>query len=256
MSRYIRPKQPGATVFFTVALVDRGSNILVRHVDVLRQAVRITRNKRPFRIEAWVVLPDHMHCVWTLPEGDSDFSTRMGAIKAQFTRDVRRSGFTPTQPPRNDYGANAGRVRHGGPYEARVGVNPDLRGEAPIWQKRFWEHHIRDEADFRAHVRYCWINPVKHGLVESPGDWPYSSFHRDGGGAVLVGGVHPADVGWSGGWRGEPRPTGCYSVSTFAIQIVLIKNSCDLLTFCKDPNLIIQVVVGQEVKITALPNNR
>ncbi|MEZ5730731.1 MAG: transposase [Paracoccaceae bacterium] len=181
MSRYIRPKVPGATVFFTVALADRGSDLLVTEVECLRQAVRATRAERPFAINAWVVLPDHMHCVWTLPERDADFSVRMAAIKARFSRDIRRSGFTPTLPPRNGYGANAGRVRRGGAYEERVGVNPDLRGEAPIWQKRFWEHHIRDEADYQAHVRYCWINPVKHGLVERPEDWPYSSYHRDGG---------------------------------------------------------------------------
>jgi putative transposase len=96
MSRYIRPKVPGACVFFTVNLVDRGVDTLVRHVDVLRQAVAVTHAKRPFGIDAWVVLPDHMHCVWTLPEGDSDYSTRMASIKAQFTRDIRRSGFTPT----------------------------------------------------------------------------------------------------------------------------------------------------------------
>lgn len=184
MSRYIRPKVPGAVVFFTVALVDRGADTLVRHVDVLRQAVAVTKGKRPFGIDAWVVLPDHMHCVWTLPEGDCDYSSRMAAIKARFTRDVRRSGFTPTPLPRNGYGANAGRVRRGGAYEERVGVNPDLRGEAPIWQKRFWEHHIRGDEDFAAHVRYCWINPVKHGLVGHPREWPYSSWHRDAGGAV------------------------------------------------------------------------
>ena len=184
MSAYVRPKVPGACVFFTVNLVDRGEDTLVRHVDVLRQAVAVTRAKRLFKIDAWVVLPDHMHCVWTLPEGDCDYSGRMASIKAQFTRDVRRSGFTPTLPPKNEYGANAGRVRRGGAYEDRVGVNPDLRGEAPIWQKRFWEHHIRGDADFAAHMRYCWINPVKHGLVGHPKEWPYSSWHRDAGGAV------------------------------------------------------------------------
>jgi putative transposase len=180
MSHYLRPRIPGAAVFFTVALADRGSDLLLREVAVLREAVRATLAERWFGIDAWVVLPDHMHCVWTLPEGDADFSTRMGAIKGRFAREVRRSGFTPTLPPRNPYGANAGRVRRGGPYEERVGVNPDLRGEAPVWQKRFWEHHIRDDQDFRNHVRYCWINPVKHGLVERPEDWPYSSYHRDG----------------------------------------------------------------------------
>lgn len=99
MSHYLRPRIPGAAVFFTVALADRGSDLLLREVAVLREAVRATLAERWFGIDAWVVLPDHMHCVWTLPEGDADFSTRMGAIKGRFAREVRRSGFTPTLPP-------------------------------------------------------------------------------------------------------------------------------------------------------------
>jgi putative transposase len=173
MSNYIRPKIPGAAVFFTVNLVDRGADTLVAHIDVLRQAVQTTRAKRPFKIDAWVVLPDHMHAVWTLPEGDADYSGRWREIKGQFSMMLRRSGRAPTHPPENPYGAVGGRQR--------VGARPDLRDEAPIWQKRFWEHHIRDEAAFAACVRYCWINPVKHGLVEHPKDWPYSSWHRDRG---------------------------------------------------------------------------
>jgi putative transposase len=189
MSRYIRPEVPGACVFFTVNLVDRGARTLVDHVDVLRQAVRVTKAERPFRIDAWVVLPDHMHAVWTLPEGDTDYSGRMAAIKARFTVGVRRSGFRPTLPERNGYGAKGGRVRV---VEERVGLKPDLRGgatgdvrrgnEASVWQKRFWEHHIRGDEDFAAAVRYCWINPVKHGLVGHPGEWPWSSWHRDAAG--------------------------------------------------------------------------
>jgi putative transposase len=203
MSLYIRPRAPGAVVFFTVALVDRGADTLVLYVDVLRQAVAMTRAKRPFGIDAWVVLPDHMHCVWTLPEGDADYSGRMASIKAQFTMGVRRSGFSPTHMARNSYGAVGGRDR--------VGLKPDLRGgecrgnEAPIWQKQFWEHHIRDDRDFATHVRYCWYNPVKHGLVEHPGEWRWSSWHRDGGGGVGRG------LGRRGS-RGEPRPTTCYFV--------------------------------------------
>ena len=133
MSRYIRPQQPGATVFFTVNLAQRGSNLLVDEIETLRRAVRMTRAERPCVIDAWVVLPDHMHCVWTLPEGDSDYSTRMGAIKARFSIMTRRAGFTPPipHPPRSAL----------------------RKGQVGIWQKRFWEHHIRDEADFRAHVR-------------------------------------------------------------------------------------------------------
>ena len=176
MPHYIRPKLPGACVFFTVNLVDRGADTMVRHVDVLRQAVAVTKGKRPFGIEAWVVLPDHMHCVWTLPEGDADYSGRWREIKGQFSMALRRSGRAPTHVADNPYGARGGRLR--------VGARPDLRDEAPIWQKRFWEHHIRNDEDFAAHVRYCWINPVKHGLAGHPREWPYSSWHRDAGGAV------------------------------------------------------------------------
>ena len=152
MPNYLRPRVPGATIFFTVALGERGSDLLVREVGRLRAAVQATRAERPFAIEAWVVLPVHLHCVWTLPEGDADFSTRWGAIKGRFSRGLR-----------------AGRRRSG--HEARR--------EKAVWQRRFWEHHIRGETDFVAHVRYCWDNPVKHGFVERPEDWPYSSIHRD-----------------------------------------------------------------------------
>ncbi len=153
MSSYLRPVRPGATIFFTAALADRRSDLLVRGVETLREAVRLTRSERPFRIDAWVVLPDHMHCVWTLPLGDADFSTRWSIIKARFSR---------AMPPSPRRASHVARREHG------------------LWQRRYWEHHVRDEDDYRAHVRYCWFNPVKHGLVEDPGDWPYSSYHRDG----------------------------------------------------------------------------
>ncbi len=144
--------------------------MLVEEIDRLRTAVRMTRTERPFGIDAFVVLPDHLHCVWTLPPGDCDYSTRWGAIKARFSMSIRRAGFTP--PARLP-------VVMSGEY---AGVNPGLRqdkGEVAIWQRRFWEHHIRDEADYWAHVRYCWMNPVKHGLVVRPEEWPYSSVHWD-----------------------------------------------------------------------------
>jgi len=162
-------------VFFTVTLAERGGDLLVREVAALREAVRATRAERPFGVDAWVVMPDHLHCVWALPEGDSDYSVRWGAIKARFTRAVRdsgRVGFHPTVAPDGS--------------RTMVGWNPTLRsasklrkGDAGVWQRRFWEHHIRDEADWRTHVEYCWFNPVKHGFVEDPGDWPYSSYTRD-----------------------------------------------------------------------------
>ena len=188
MSSYIRPRQPGASIFFTVALADRGARTLVDQVEALRQAVRATKAERPFRIDAWVVLPDHMHCVWTLPEGDADFSVRMAAIKARFTRALpgndRRVGFHPTMVEQE---GNVLVIRSDGGVEPHPTVNerPRTRSKAMkqdgrVWQRRFWEHHIRDDAAFAACVQYCWINPVKHGLAEHPKDWPYSSWHRDG----------------------------------------------------------------------------
>ncbi|WP_299851596.1 transposase [uncultured Roseovarius sp.] len=152
MSDYRRPDVTSATVFFTVALAQRGSGLLVSEIARLRTAVRATKAERPFAIDAWVVLPDHLHAVWTLPMGDADFSTRWRLIKSRFSRGVPK---------------------------ARTRASHDARCERGIWQRRFWEHHIRNEADYWAHVRYCWMNPVKHGLVERPQDWRYSSVHRD-----------------------------------------------------------------------------
>jgi putative transposase len=152
MSRYLRPRVPGASVFFTVTLTDRRSRLLVQEVAALRDAVRATRAERPFQIDAWVVLPDHLHALWTMPEDDADYSTRWRLIKTRFSR---RLPVGPLRPG----------------HEARQ--------ERGLWQRRFWERHIRNEADFAAHLRYCWGNPVKHGLVEKPEDWPYSSVHRD-----------------------------------------------------------------------------
>ncbi|QFT98913.1 hypothetical protein FIU85_16485 [Roseovarius sp. THAF8] len=170
MSNYLRPRVSGATVFFTVNLAERGSHLLVDDIERLRAAVRQTRAERPFKIDAWVVLPDHLHAIWTLPKGDADFSTRWGAIKARFSMDVRRAGFTP---PRRLPVVRSGRY---------AGVNPGLlkeKGEVAIWQRRFWEHHVRDDAEYAALMRYCWMNPVKHGFVAEPEDWAYSSVHRD-----------------------------------------------------------------------------
>ena len=161
MPNYIRPKISGATVFFTVNLADRSSTMLVDRIEDLRKAVRATRRERPFGIDAWVVLPDHMHCVWTLPKGDGDYSTRWKDIKCRFTKSV------------------------GG--ERQRSRSKVTKGEKGIWQRRFWDHHIRDNRDFENHVRYCWINPVKHGHVTRAADWPHSSIHRD----IRTGRVEP-----------------------------------------------------------------
>jgi putative transposase len=174
MPEYRRNRLPGAAYFFTVNLIDRRSDLLVVRIDALREAVRQARRRRPFHIDAWVVLPDHMHCLWTLPDGDSDFSNRWRDIKVRF---VKTLPGIERRPP--------------------VMVR---RGERGIWQRRFWEHTIRDDRDYAAHMDYIHFNPVKHGLVHSPVDWPFSSFWR-----CVVRGLYPPD--WLGG-APEPSETG------------------------------------------------
>ena len=150
--RYRRANAAGGTYFFTVNLADRSSRLLVERIEVLRQAVRTVKHRHAFDIVAWVVLPDHMHAVWTLPPDDAAFSTRWLLIKAGFSRAIA-----------------------GGETICSSRLN---KGERGIWQRRFWEHQIRDEDDLARHVDYVHINPVKHGHVAMAGEWPYSSIHR------------------------------------------------------------------------------
>ena len=171
MPDYRRNRVPGGTYFFTVNLRDRSSDLLTVHIHALREAVRNTRNHAPFHIDPWVVMPDHMHCVWTLPEGDADFPRRWHAIKAGFSNCLPDEG-TPT------------------PDMARLGY----RG---IWQRGYWEHTIRDDRDYAAHVDYTHFNPVKHGFVTDPAEWAYSSFRR-----CAAHGMYPA------GWGREAPGSG------------------------------------------------
>jgi REP-associated tyrosine transposase len=171
MPNYRRAFAPGASWFFTVNLLDRRSDLLTNRIDALREATRWTQARHPFHIDAVVVLPDHIHTVWTLPPEDTDFSMRWRLIKSHFAKSIPK-------------GERLSRVRQ-------------ARGERGIWQRRFWEHLIRDERDYGRHVEYCYINPVKHGLVDRVQDWPFSSFHRD----VGVG-LFPAD------WAGQAEAKG------------------------------------------------
>lgn len=150
MSNYIRPKISNTPVFFTLNLATRGTRLLVDNLEALRHAFTATMAERPFTINAIVILPDHLHTVWTLP--DTDYATRWRIIKARFSRALPKGHLRPSHVARKERG---------------------------VWQRRYWEHHIRGEADYRKHVEYCWLNPVKHGLVEKPTDWPHSSIHRD-----------------------------------------------------------------------------
>lgn len=151
MVGYRRNRIPGGTYFFTVTLADRRSQTLVEHIGLLRESFRRVRRERPFRIDAVVVLPDHLHTIWTLPEDDGDYPGRWRAIKIRFTHAAR---------------------------ERDVPLTSNAKGEYDLWQRRYWEHTIRDEDDLQRHVDYIHYNPVKHGLVKRVADWPFSSFHR------------------------------------------------------------------------------
>ena len=166
MPNYRRNRVPGGTYFFTVNLLHRKSALLTEHIAALRQAVRVVRQRQPFHIDAWVVLPDHMHAIWTLPPGDAEYSHRWRAIKKAFSKSI----------PNLEYRSLVRIKRH----------------ERGIWQRRFWEHTIVDEADYSAHMDYIHYNPVKHGWAQTVAEWPFSSFHR-----LVELGVYTADWGKS-----------------------------------------------------------
>ncbi len=171
MPDYRRAWHPGGTWFFTVNALERhGNDLLTRHVDLLREVVHEVRRRHPFAIHGWVVLPEHMHCILELPPGDTDFATRWRLIKADFSKKL--------------------------PATERRSTVRRTRGERGIWQRRYWEHLIRDEDDFRAHMDYLHFNPVKHGHVARVADWPHSTFYR-----WVAAGVYAAD--WAGSATGN-----------------------------------------------------
>ena len=169
MPHYVRAYVPGGSYFFTVTLLERHRRLLTEHVAALRAAFVSVRRQRPFHIDAIVVLPDHLHGLWTLPPDDADYSTRWRLIKAAFARTLA-------------------------PGE-RLSARRPQKGERGVWQRRFWEHALRDQRDFNIHCDYIHYNPVKHGHVTRVADWPHSSFHR-----FVENGIYPPD------WAGYPKP--------------------------------------------------
>ncbi len=162
MPRCIRAFVPGGTFFFTVGLLERRRRLLREYIDDLRAVFAAARARRPFTIDAIVMLPDHLHCLWTLPPGDCDFSGRWHEIKSRFSARI--------------------------PKGERLSSRRQRKGERGIWQRRYWEHVIRDPHDFERHFDYIHYNPVKHGHVGHVGDWPYSSFHL-----CVRRGIYPPD---------------------------------------------------------------
>ena len=151
MPDYRRARFDGSIYFFTVTLPDRSSSLLVSEIDRLRRAYRTVQHRYPFETVAVCILPDHLHAVWSLPSGDADFSTRWNGIKSGFSRGLEAMPRSPSKIVKREKG---------------------------IWQRRYWEHANRDEADLERHVDYIHFNPVKHGYVTRVVDWPHSSFHR------------------------------------------------------------------------------
>lgn len=166
MTNYRRAKILGAAYFFTVNLAERQRTILVDHIDLLKRSLLDEKKAHPFRINALVILPDHLHAVLTLPDGDADYSGRWRRVKAAFS-----AALPPTE---------------------RRSASRRSKGERGVWQRRFWEHLIRDEEDYARHVDYIHFNPVKHDHVMRVRDWPYSTFHR-----FVQEGKYPLD--WAGG---------------------------------------------------------
>ena len=151
MVNYRRSFIPGGTFFFTVTLQNRKLRLLVEKINLLKEAVQRVKVQHPFQIKAYVILPEHLHMIWELPAGDSNYSQRWKKIKTLFSKLVRKSGFELSKTRHNEY---------------------------LLWQRRFWEHVIRDDGDLSRHIDYIHFNPVKHGIVSRVCDWPYSSFHR------------------------------------------------------------------------------
>lgn len=165
MTDYRRNFVAGGSYFFTVAAADRSSQVLVDNMDLLRNAFLVVKRAMPFDLIAMSVMPEHLHCVWTLPAGDANYPTRWKKIKATFSRAL----------PKGE-GRSASRI---------------AKGERGIWQRRYWEHSLRDENDLCRHIDYIHYNPVKHGHVINVADWPYSTFHN-----YVLRGKYPID--WAG----------------------------------------------------------
>lgn len=180
MPNYIRRRDAGATYFFTIRLADRSGDMLTRRIALLRQCMRATLHRFPFRIDAITVLPATIHTLWTLPPGDDAYPARVAMLKSRFSRGC------PMPPDRS-----LAQIR---------------RGEKGIWQRRYWEHVIRDAEDYTRHRDLIYLSPVHAGLCPRPQDWRYTSLHRD----LRAGSLPPAPIGHGAGdlRLTGPTPTG------------------------------------------------
>lgn len=169
MPNFIRSQTTGAQFFFTLRLHDRHSNLLIREVDLLRSAMRKTKAHLPFEIDAIAILPAAIHMIWTLPTSDAGYGRRIAMLKSGFSR--------PLPMPEH---RTMAQIR---------------RAEKGIWQRRFWEHRIRDQEDFERHRDMIYLSPVHAGLCARPEDWAHTSLHRD----RKLGRPAPYPVGYGAG---------------------------------------------------------
>jgi putative transposase len=197
MSAYRRNHEPGGTYFFTVTIKDRHSNLLTQNIQKLKAAIEIVKQKTPFTIIALVVLPDHLHTIWQLPLGDSNYSKRWRQIKSEFSKRFAKTEY--------------------------INESRRKKNERGLWQRRYWEHTIINNEDLQKHIEYIHYNPVKHGYAKCAADWPYSTFHiyvKKGIYSKEWGTVGPhdglraessEDIRWSANpsyiTNGSPRPT-------------------------------------------------
>ncbi len=166
MRTYIRDKSKGGCYFFTINLYDRKSQLLIKYIDQFRQAYKKTKQRQPFQLDAMVLLPDHIHMMITLPNDTDNYSSIIASLKGNFSRQI------PQQA--NEY----------------ISISRQNKRERGIWQRRFWEHKIRNDLDYQRHIDYIHYNPVKHGYVSIPSQWQYSTIHD-----YIRNGVYPFDWG-------------------------------------------------------------
>ncbi|MBL7002871.1 MAG: transposase [Gammaproteobacteria bacterium] len=150
--KYKRADVQGGTYFFTVNLANRNNTLLIDEIDVLREVINKVKKQHPFKLDAMVILPEHLHAMFTLAKNDKDYATRWMLIKSGFSRQI--------------------------PKLEQINKSRKIKGERGIWQRRYWEHLIRDEKDYVRHFNYIHYNPVKHGYVERSVDWPHSTIHK------------------------------------------------------------------------------
>jgi putative transposase len=174
MVQYRRNYQAGVLYFFTVTLKNRNATLLTDYIDQLKKSLQRAQKERFYETKAIVILPDHIHAIWKMPEADQNYSLHWRKIKSYFTHALSVQG---------------------------VPIAKNKRGEFNLWQTRFWEHTITNENDLENHINYIHYNPVKHGLVKRVRDWPYSSFHRYVKNGIL-------DIDWGSTHKSNDRDYG------------------------------------------------